>query len=217
MIKYILLNAPPRVGKDTLANSFLEFIGGKSSIRVYEFKDGLKAICESIANNVGSPYRVFVNTAAYENYKDKHNEYLGMTPREFMIHVSENFMKPTFGQDVWGKAALRLKAGNGTVFDEGKRKYREDGWIIGLFPDAGFMSEIKPLVDSLEENEEILLIRMHSNGMTFKNDSRDYVYVNNPKVIELDLDIPRLVKKDVEKYYDNLAKGLIKQYNLEKK
>lgn len=86
----------------------------------------------------------------------------GLTYREFMIHISEDIMKPLYGDDVFGKRAAQVCV---------------DALYFGhknvVFSDGGFIDEVKALH---EEGLEVIVIRLHRDGYTFVGDSRRYIY-----------------------------------------
>lgn len=90
-----------------------------------------------------------------------------ISPRQAMINMSENVMKPLFGSDVFGKAA---------AFDllEG----------FNVFSDGGFEEEIEPLINEVGKSN-ILIIKISRDGCTFEGDSRNYIDVDGVRSVEL--------------------------------
>ncbi len=83
-----------------------------------------------------------------------------------MIHISENYVKPFFGEDYYGKwVADYIKFAE---FDAEK----EMVWVI---PDGGFQPEF----DAMKEvfGDRLVLISLEREGHRyFKDDSRDWIY-----------------------------------------
>ena len=84
-----------------------------------------------------------------------------MTPRQLLILVSEDFVKPICGQNAFGVLATR-------------RLLLQDIDKNTVFSDGGFVEEIKPLVDTFGK-ENVVVIRIHRKGCTFDGDSRSYI------------------------------------------
>lgn len=85
----------------------------------------------------------------------------GLSPREFMIWISETVMKPRFGDKVFAIRAyetyLSLDSGDMLVFSDG-----------------GFPDEVAALV---EFGATVKLFRLHRDGYDFSGDSRNYIYL----------------------------------------
>lgn len=151
--RIILLNGPPGVGKDTLGTILSEEcgLGTLCSFKTPLFK---------IALDVSGVSRIEWDTR-YENRKLKETPWdklNGMTQREFLIKISEEWVKPTFGEDYFGQAAS-LQAAN------------VDGDCI--FTDSGFPLEVEPFKVA---GYEVVLFRLYRKGYNFHGDSRDYLF-----------------------------------------
>jgi hypothetical protein len=100
---------------------------------------------------------------AFEYTKDKPSPvFLGLTPREAYIGVSERLMKPLHGVDIFGKLLL-----NKMLHD------RAEGYVIS---DSGFAPEALPIIESFGR-DNCILVRIHAEerGCSFKSDSRSYI------------------------------------------
>ena len=75
--------------------------------------------------------------------------------REALIHVSEDIMKPKYGQDYYGRKFLE------------KVESSPERYVFAA--DGGFNSEIVPL---LEAGYNVYIVHLERNGVTFDNDSR---------------------------------------------
>ena len=80
-----------------------------------------------------------------------------VSPRNAMIHMSENVLKPLFGKDVFGIMAA---------------KSLEEG--VNVFSDGGFAEEVQCILDEVGERN-FLLVHVTRDGCSFAGDSRDYV------------------------------------------
>lgn len=156
----ILLNGPAGSGKDTIAK-LLKELGTVQQVNA--FKEPMFDIA-LVASGIGA-----VNPQAWwDRYNDRDTKEKpwgllgGMSCREFMIHISEKFVKPVFGDGYFGKQ-LALKYIN-----------RDAGIDTIAVPDSGFDSELAALSESVGP-ENILIVRLWRDGYTFDGDSRNYV------------------------------------------
>ena len=90
--------------------------------------------------------------------KEKAQPFLnGKSPRQFMIWISEDVIKPQFGEQYFGR-----------IMAENVR----DSQVPIIVTDGGFPEEVKPLVsDGIQVN----ICRLHRTGYTFDGDSRNYL------------------------------------------
>lgn len=152
----IFLNGPPRCGKDTLAQHIAETIPG---FKVVKFAKILKERTHALYGK-----HRYVHDA-FEDTKDMpHADFLGLTPREAYIAVSENLMKPIHGKAVWGKMLLNeMKAEPNTT----------KAFIVS---DSGFSHEAFPIIDHFgDRNCRLIRIRAEARGCSFEKDSRSYI------------------------------------------
>ena len=149
----VILNGPPEVGKDTLSARLVQLI---PSCREMRFKDYLVSEVLSIYDMTLEEW-----TSNYSNreWKETPNDKLdGMSPRQALIHVSEDKIKPERGKDYFGRMALiDMLSSDHEVY---------------VFSDGGFIDEI----NALECDEvRVYVIRLRREGYSFEEDSRDYV------------------------------------------
>lgn len=173
MLKVIVFNAPPRAGKEVAAKAVMKVINTEDSNLVAyhkEFKDELFKVA---ANTLGISVEEFI-----QGYDKRAPEVLGWYPsvewykdyksitvrdnkfsqREWLIHISENVIKPSFGKDVFGKMFVNSLPQEGII----------------AVSDGGFPEEIQPVIDHVGA-ENITIVRIHREGCDFSNDSRDYL------------------------------------------
>ena len=147
----VILNGPPGVGKDTIADLMVSegFV-----------KHQMKAILyQHTADHCRIPLFIFETMASDRLLKDKPTTLLnGLTPRQALIHVSENVYKPRYGLDYFGQAAAKA------CVDQNSR--------FTVFSDGGFDEEIEPLQEVFDV---VLIVRLHREGYTFEGDSRSYL------------------------------------------
>lgn len=154
----LLLNAPPRAGKDTLA-MLLERI---DNAFVCSFKQGVDVLADAVLGVAGIDNNVFKRW--YDLDKEKARKELGgMSCRQFYIHLSESLMKPIFGNDVFGKCLAKHIAQN--VKDHHKYVV-----VAGV----GFEEEVATLVDAFGR-DNLYLVQWTADGCSYLNDSRKHI------------------------------------------
>ena len=161
-MRLILLNGPPRSGKDTAATAIIganiPYFGRQAPVR-FGMAQHLKEATHAL---YGHPDRRF---DYYEETKDIPNaDFFGLTPRQAYIAVSEKLMKPLHGEDVFGRIYVRrIKTLFATCI---------------IAPDAGFAAEWNPVIAEYGA-ENLLLIQVYADkrGKTFKGDSRSYIHL----------------------------------------
>lgn len=179
MLKVVVFNGPPRSGKGVIAKYLTEGINTEdNSIPAFhiEFKDELFKVC---ANFLGKSVKGFlskydercedvVNAAPLESLPEWYKDYTGTinqrvvntqySKREFLIHVSENVIKPSFGNSAFGNALVN--------------NLPEEGYVF--ISDSGFKDELQPVIDRVGE-DNVLVVRINREGCTFEGDSRNYL------------------------------------------
>ncbi|QWE49799.1 hypothetical protein [Vibrio phage BUCT233] len=176
MIKCLILNGPPGIGKDTLAEMLRNhYIMNAFTLAV---KD---ALYRDTAERIGMPLPKFIALASDRRTKDApQREFGGKTPREMLIHVSEEIIKPKFGADYYG---LMAGARAAEVLEYGR---------IPIFTDCGFAEEAVAVADAIDLSPmggEVLVIRLNGRGCTFQGDSRNYLTVEHPAIEYMDLTV----------------------------
>lgn len=178
----LILNAPPGAGKDTLAgdDDWCQRVGhmlladyqidkGRFSCDVarISFKRGMFDILPSVLRvglgpkSVDEFYDRYHDRALKEQPWDK----LGwLSPRQFLISLSENFMKVVFGKDVFGKFSARLASY--PVYGVGGK--------VCVFSDGGFAEEVNEVAKAVGA-ENVYVLQWEAEGCSFDNDSRRYL------------------------------------------
>jgi hypothetical protein len=161
--KILLVNGPPRAGKDTFGRLLKEdyqhvFLGA--------FAHALKVRTHGLYGCAEAP------AGAFEEVKDKpHRVFRGLTPRQAYILVSEKFYKVHHGDDVWGRIlAEALQWADG---ENEKAGIKEPLYVI---TDSGFEPEARCLIE-LYGKDAVQLVRLHREGCDFSNDSRSYIRI----------------------------------------
>lgn len=149
MRKVILLNAPPNAGKDTLAIELARLL----NIKHLEFKGKLFELALCIS---GLSQDEWCELYTRELKEVKSDKLFGLSPREFLIDISERMVKPLCGKQYFG-TILGLKARGGAVVS-----------------DSGFNEEAEALC-AVVGAENVYCVRFTREGCTFNGDSRGYV------------------------------------------
>lgn len=160
-MKVILINGPPRSGKDTLANSLVDLLGATSEITTFKEEILTQLSLESLFAK--SPYES--DQEFYERTKDS-------TPklRALLIAYAEKCIKPIFGQDYFAKqAVLQLK------------RLAALGHSVVVIPDLGFIEEYQTVKEAFPDT---LVVKMQREGFNFSKDSRSDLDIPTDLVIK---------------------------------
>ncbi|QIW91609.1 hypothetical protein vBAbaMD22_96 [Acinetobacter phage vB_AbaM_D22] len=172
--KVILLNGPPNSGKDVSA-LILKDLFAEGEHRA--FKD---VLYEETAKYFNVDLEWLTSMATDRTTKEAPTRELfdrtlnplirfalflfsfvrpvGFSPRQALIHVSENIIKPRFGDTYFGKKLLSAIQASGANYT--------------FVSDSGFLKELIPLVDA---ELDITVIRLYRDGCDYLGDSRRYL------------------------------------------
>jgi len=158
----ILLNGPPRSGKDEGAAYLYSKYNAHWFRMSQPIKDGLRAMFSMTEQQYKE----------CEAKKDTKMEYLfDLSFREAQIAFSEVFAKEVFGITVFGHLAARKVAKS----------------VSRLFvcSDSGFAQEAHPFVQ-LVGAKNVLVLRLHRRGCNFDRDSRSYINIEGATNLDLE-------------------------------
>ena len=152
MINFVILNGPPYSGKTTIARELSQYLHSRH--------------VSTVTDSFAAPMKHFIATALGQQYsamaKDAPRaELAGYSVREFLIDLSENYIKPRYGEGVYGRW-LYHRAG----------RYSPSPTFV-ICDDSGFEEEMNAL------GRNVILVRIERPGHDFTNDSR--AYLPNPK------------------------------------
>ena len=187
MSKVIILNGPPGVGKDTIANE-LDRQHGAFHIRV---KDELYSDAYQIFQKHGRlSFEEFLGLMNDRDKKEKPSaELSGFSPRQALILTSEEVYKRIYGNDYYGELAANIAKKYISITSEQANV---------VFSDGGFIEEVK----AIAKKSPTLLVRLHRDGFLFDGDSRSYV--RNAAGVEKEIDI-HLEEGNVQFAVDEIA------------
>ena len=171
MPKIICLNGPPQSGKDTTALIIAEYLTTKGEVCLIDkFAHPLDAIAKVTLGFNDDLYRVYreeLKDAPLPGYPDR-------TMRQVLIAISEDYIKPLFGDDFFAIQAVN-RIQNSSFAD----------WIV--FSDSGFQLEFDKLKELLQTEKDswVRLMRLErGDGFNFDKDSREYV--NDTSFVSVD-------------------------------
>lgn len=151
MNKIVILNCPPRSGKDTIADIFAT----QDNFTGLSFKSKLIEIALMVSNVPKDEWDY-----RYELDKDVPWSRLGgLSQRNYLIKISEDWVKPVHGKSYFGNMVKQ------DILSGGIGNY--------ILPDGGFREEIVPLYQ--EFKNDVLILQWERDGCSFENDSRDWI------------------------------------------
>ena len=181
MKKIFLFNGPPGSGKDTIANIFKDIV---KDVYLYKMAYPLKEGSHKLLGLVGSLEELEpikenpINFGLLDDFVENNHHLIkplkliddSIDLRQFYIHLSENVMKPLFGNDIFGKLAVQY-------ITQSKNKFV-------AISDCGFESEVKPLIEHYGK-DNFVLVRLHREGKSFANDSRNYIDISGVQTYDV--------------------------------
>ena len=149
--RVVLLNAPPDSGKDDVA----AFLWEHYFMNHGECKAQLVRIAVEIAQMGDYEWNMLYNDRSTKEMPC--HRLFGRSPRQHLIYVAEEVIKPAFGKDYFGKIiASKLCTG------------------FNVVSDIGFMEEAMPIINKVGQ-ENVTLVRIHREGRDFSSESRSWL------------------------------------------
>ena len=199
-LKVVVFNGPPRSAKDTAANHLVDLINSQEGNLVahkHNFKDQLVAIAAKILGKTSEGFMsrydertldVIKDPTPLCNYPEWYKDYSytvnqrvvnkQYSKREWLIYVSEEVIKPFFGDQAFGHMFVNSLPEEGVVF----------------CGDSGFAAELQPVIDHVGV-ENVLVVRIQREGCTFEGDSRSYL---DPDMFEQDVKFIQILNNGTE-------------------
>lgn len=195
-MKHILiLNGPPRSGKDAAA-TYLETTHNYFHLK---FAQTLKDFTHRL-------YKLNVNSEYFNDTKDQVlEEFYGITPRQAYIQMSEAYIKPLYGTGFFSKKLVEK-----IEYTERVTRNFNNMYVIS---DGGFPEEISFLRELLP-SACIYVVRVHREGCNFDNDSRNYLTDDFLKSQEMNLRVLEnnsTELKDWHKSIDELHTSVLRE------
>jgi hypothetical protein len=137
----ILLNGPPGCGKDTIAKIIKKKIESKD----YKMAKPIKDAFSALFGIQGQLLHELIEERKDEAFFTAN---ANITPREVLIKLSEEFMKPMFGDDCFGQVAIN--------------NLGKIAWKHLTISDSGFNAEIPPICEAFgyDKVKAILIERL---------------------------------------------------------
>lgn len=157
MPKILLLNGPPKCGKDSVVRAlvpYLKFQHMKFAMPIKRAVAGLLDISEGAIEeykDIQSPVLQHAGTSTKE-HRD--------TVRKLLITMSEEWLKPRYGKDFFGRV----------FWQHAKNSASE----LIIASDCGFAEEVERAVYNAGK-QNCFLVRIQREGCTFEGDSRSYL------------------------------------------
>lgn len=161
----VIFNAPPMSGKDVAATHIDETIPKVTDIVTVPmmFKEHLYRLASVIYN---LDYDVVVDYATDRSKKETPTDLFGgLSPRNAIIDISENVIKPRYGKRYFGNVCALNMMSVSNIITRQK---------LFVFSDGGFPDEAKPVIETVGE-KNTLVIRIHREGYEYGSDSRRYM------------------------------------------
>lgn len=165
-MKIVIFNGQPGSGKDQACE--FAVLGEDHLATHFSFKHRLINITLSIFGidwwSWDSRYQ---DRVLKEQPWDRLN---GLTQRQALITVSEEMIKPIFGKDFFGKAAVDY------IHEDIEMSKDVGAEIPDLYvcSDGGFNEEIVPLCEAFGA-ENIYIVRIERDGCSWEGDSRNWI------------------------------------------
>lgn len=177
MVEVIFVNGPKRAGKTSLIQRMMPLAEEKKGITVHHIYIS-EILIETLEVMFDLPKEQW--RRACVDFKDRPCRLLPArpdgghpTPREMMVWLSEECMKPMFGQDVFGHITVNRM---GNILD----RAGEEPQLFLV--DVGFADEARPVV-WWAGKDACTLVHVHRDGFAFNGEARHYI---DPHLIGLD-------------------------------
>lgn len=160
--KYTFINGPAGSGKSSLATLLCK---NDPSVWRESFAQPIRDVLYAVFYPEEGPISFTFDLRETEAktrlipYSDN-----ALTNREAMISFSEKWMKPVFGEDIFGRLCLARCRDQEMFYDR---------FVID---DSGFTPEAQYIISQVGA-ENCLLIRLHRPGCDFAGDSRSYIHL----------------------------------------
>ncbi len=163
----VFLNGPPGCGKDLVASHLVQYLAFermKFAATIKRMAAAMLGISEeSVERLKETQFAILSKETKITDgaFGTERFEYGEMdTLRRLLIRISEEFLKPTYGNTIFGRIAVK--------------ELNRSSYPLIIFTDSGFVEEPDTIIRSVGQRNTVL-IRLHREGCDFKNDSRGYL------------------------------------------
>ncbi|QHJ85721.1 MAG: hypothetical protein [Cystoviridae sp.] len=196
--KVVVFNAPAGSGKDEACKHLsipvhshgIGDVGYFNRYHHKEFKSKLFSITREIFSVSKEEWDEHYTRELKETTWNKLN---GLTPRQALIFVSEDIIKPNFSK---------------TYFGESLAKSLDHG--INVISDGGFDDEMIPIIEAVGK-ENILVVKIKREGCSFEGDSRSFLNTDKLGIMETWVDN----NSTIEVFFTNVVEAVEGWLNLE--
>ncbi|QOC54314.1 hypothetical protein Atoyac13_42 [Aeromonas phage Atoyac13] len=170
MSRIFVLNGPAGIGKDTLAEALVKvmILWGVQASRL-EFKGALIRIAKAVTGVTDGEWDRLYRRDQKERVQ---SVYGNLSARQLLIKISEEWVKPQFGKQHFGRLALAEveRIGNGFYF----------------FSDGGFIQELAPLA---EAGHHVTVLRLHREGFEYAGTGDSRTYITRAEAAQHDINV----------------------------
>jgi hypothetical protein len=157
MPKILLLNGPPKSGKDTLVRELTPYIKFRHMKFAMPIKRAVAALLDVRESDLEAYKDIQSNVL---QHKDRMSKEYRDTPRHLLIAMSEDLLKPRYGDDFFGR-----------IFWQHAKNSAEQ---LIVASDCGFEAECERVISNAGKNN-CILVRIHRDGCSFDGDSRSFL------------------------------------------
>lgn len=170
----VLFNSPPGGGKDESAR----YLESQSWGVQKEFKEKLFEIALAVSG-LEEEYWWTIYTAPRDSKLNKEtplHQLGGLSQRQLLVKISEEWIKPVFGERYFGECAVSSILHTYRFLHPSQNIF---------FSDSGFLPEARVLQEEFGK-ENVMLVRLYRDGCNYDGDSRQYL---QPEDFELTIDL----------------------------
>lgn len=163
----VFLNGPPGCGKDLVASHLVQYLAFermKFAATIKRMAAAMLGIsAESVERLKETEFAILsketkITDGAFGTERFVYGE--KDTLRRLLIRISEEFLKPTYGNTIFGRIAAK--------------ELLRSSYPLIVFTDSGFIEEADTVIRTVGRGNAVL-IRLHREGCDFRNDSRGYL------------------------------------------
>lgn len=162
--KVVLLNGPSGCGKDTIASHLVPYFAFqkmKFAAPIKRMAAGLLDMrVELVEDRKDNEFNILCRETISDEFGSAPKYGSKDTLRQLLIRISEDFLKPVYGDTFFGRLAVR--------------ELQRSSYSLIVFTDSGFATEASSIIRAIGK-DNVLLIRLHREGCDFTSDSRSYL------------------------------------------